>query len=65
VTDQSAPAEDDPTGDHDQAALDEAARRMHATKPSEAAKESAVEDPEGDHDPAALKDAEDKMGVQR
>lgn len=70
MTDEPAPVEDDPTGGHDPAALDEAARRMHATKPSDAekdsgAQDSAVEDPDGDHDPGALKDAEDKMGVQR
>jgi hypothetical protein len=64
MTDNTKTA-DDPEGDHDPKALDEAAKAMHATKPSEADSSGPDKDPEGGHDEQALEDAEDKMGVQR
>ena len=53
--------DDDPTGGHDPAALEDAKEKMHVSEPSEGAARDP--DPGGGHDRAALEDAAKKMGV--
>jgi hypothetical protein len=55
---------DDPAGGHDPKALEEAARRMRATKAGSRDYDRSTDDPTGGHDPAALKDAAKKMGIE-
>jgi hypothetical protein len=59
----AGPTDDDPTGGHDPAALEDAKEKMHITDPSKDPKRDP--DPPGGHDPAALEDAAKKMGVER
>ena len=59
----AGPTDDDPTGGHDQAALEDAKEKMHIADPSKDAKRDP--DPPGGHDPAALEDAAKKRGVER
>lgn len=53
----------DPTGTHDDDALDEAARRMHAPKPG--SRHQPDPDPPGGHDDDALDDAARRMAADR
>jgi hypothetical protein len=56
--------EDDPSGQHDEGAMKDAERKMHATgTPDE--DENRVDDPPGGHDKKALRDAAERMGVER
>jgi hypothetical protein len=55
--------DDDPTGGHEPAALEDAKEKMHISDPSKSVKRDP--DPPGGHDPAALEDAAKKMGVER
>ena len=57
----TGPTDDDPTGGHDPAALEDAKKKMHVSEPSKGATRDP--DPPGGHDPAALEDAAKKMGV--
>ena len=55
---------DDPRGDHDPEALEDAAKKMHADGDGDA-ENAYTRDPRRDHDPQALEDAAKKMGVER
>ena len=56
--------EDDPSGEHDPKALEDAERKFHAEgKPD--APDDVTEDPTGGHDKKALKEGAQRMGVQR